>query len=104
MGDRQFMEKILSTFREQAAKTVEQLAGVVTSADAAQVRRVAHGLKGAAANLSAEHLRSRAALLEEQAAAGALEDAHRLLDEIRAELERCVAYVPPAAAGVTSNS
>jgi len=57
-----------------------------------QVERLAHSLKGAAANLSAEALRAAAARLEVMGRAGDLTTAPLCLAELQHESRRFLAY------------
>jgi two-component system, sensor histidine kinase and response regulator len=94
MGDRELLDRVLAKFRERSAVDLDLLERVIAAGDAAQVERVAHGLKGAAANLSADMLRELAAGMEAFGRAADLGGASALLTELRRERERffeCVA-------------
>jgi HPt (histidine-containing phosphotransfer) domain-containing protein len=63
-GDEEVMGMVLGVFIEDAPLTMQTLRQAVEQGDAAQIRLTAHALKGAAANISAEELRSGAHDLE----------------------------------------
>jgi two-component system, sensor histidine kinase and response regulator len=69
----------------------ERLAGMESAAaqrNMTELCRIAHALKGAAANASAQGLRQRAAAIEEQAR-GDSTDLGAALQELRREIDRC---------------
>lgn len=94
MGDADFVKEILDIFQEQAAEHLAKLQDRVRAGDADGAREVAHGMKGSAANLSAERLSKLSADLEHAARSGSLEHAGDSVTEIQAELDRCVAFFP----------
>jgi CheY-like chemotaxis protein/HPt (histidine-containing phosphotransfer) domain-containing protein len=100
MGNVAFVEKILEKFREQSLQTIEQLVKDVASGNAEAASRVAHSLKGTAANLSAVPLQNAAARIERFARADDLESARQEIDLVRNELDRCLQYLPKALAEV----
>ena len=61
--------------------------------DAAGIRLAAHSLKGTAAYLCAEPLRGRAEELEHLAKNNALEAAAGIIDNLKREVEKCIAYL-----------
>jgi two-component system sensor histidine kinase/response regulator len=96
MGDRSFRDKLLAKFPEQALAGVQKMVDVIAAHDAEQLSRLAHTMKGTAANLSASSLQKLAADFETLGKSGALDEAQRRLDELRAEVDRCVAFVRQA--------
>ena len=104
MGDQSFRDRLLAKFPEQALATVQKLAECFATGDAKQAARAAHTLKGTAANLSASTLQKLAAELESLGNSGSLDEAQRRLEALRAEVERCVAFVQAAAAPQPVNS
>ena len=93
MGDAEFRTKLLSKFPQQALMNLQQIAQSLASGDAKQVSRAAHGLKGTAANLSAPAVQRLAADIEKLGASGSLENAERLLTQLKMEVERCVTAI-----------
>ena len=96
MGDPAFLETMLAKFREQSAAMLDRLDQGIAAADARRVALAAHTFKGAAANLSAGAASDVAARLEELGNAGSLDGASRYLEQLRAEVQRCIAYIPTA--------
>jgi HPt (histidine-containing phosphotransfer) domain-containing protein len=74
-GDEGLLIELAQLFLEDVPARAEELAQALADADAAAVRRVAHGIKGAAANLGGEAVRAAAFELEELGEQGRLEDA-----------------------------
>jgi HPt (histidine-containing phosphotransfer) domain-containing protein len=73
---------------------LQKVAKAIADGDAAQLMRDAHMLKGAAANLSAESVRSIARRLEEIGQSGDLAAAQQSFSELKQEVARCIAYIP----------
>jgi HPt (histidine-containing phosphotransfer) domain-containing protein len=96
MNDIDFVQSVLGQFRDASTDQVERLAASVGAKDADEAARLAHALKGTAANLSATRVRSIAARLEELGKAGELSDAGQLVNDLRTEVRRCLAYIPQA--------
>jgi HPt (histidine-containing phosphotransfer) domain-containing protein len=64
--------------------------------EAQRLERVAHGIKGAAANLAAEATRSAAATLEQVGKAADLDEAAAVLTKLEEEVERLRAVLTAA--------
>ena len=94
LGNLDVVERVIKKFERGADDTLEQIRRSVAAGDAGEITRLAHRLKGTAANLSAETLRVAATQLEETARAGDLSEADACLAQLRGELERCLKYVP----------
>jgi two-component system, sensor histidine kinase and response regulator len=95
-GRRDLAEKVLAKFREQSIQTLEALVHSLQQGNGELITRSAHSLKGMAATISAEPLRQAAADAEAKARAGNWEAVQTQLDELRNELDRCLAYIPQA--------
>ena len=93
-GDSGFVHKLIASFLEGAPSQVGELTQVVTDGDVGETTRLSHGLKGAAAYCGAEPFRIVAAELEAVGKTGDLSDANRLVDRLRAELDRCLMHDP----------
>ena len=78
-------------FRREYPRQMLGVSLCIQQADADGLRRNAHALKGALANLSAVHAASLAASLEKSGAAGVVGPAQATLDELEAELPRVLA-------------
>jgi Amt family ammonium transporter len=100
MGKRDFAERILGKFKDKAATDLQALEQHVRAVDAQKVAFVAHGLKGAAANLSAEMLRQAASEMEQAGKAADFSRIEPCLEAVRREVGRCLEFSlksPPAA-------
>ena len=104
MGQRTIATRVLRRFDETAEETLEQLVMALRGEDVVESKRLAHSLKGAAANVSAEPLRSAAGRVEALAESGELQRALTALSPLRDELSRCVAYIPDVTSNLTSDS
>ena len=67
--DEALLEELLSLFRAAAAEDLEQMRQAVTAGDVAATMAAAHSLKGAAASLGIESIRSLAETVEQAGAA-----------------------------------
>ncbi len=92
-GDRELRENILAIFVEQAAKDLELLRSAVASSDLEDVRRGAHSLKGASANVCASKLSESAASLEIASREGRTENLSELLSAVENEYRSVAAYL-----------
>ena len=82
LGRREVLRRARDALLEQHAASAAQLAGLAAEHALPQLTKIAHGLKGAAANVGAEGLRAAAAALEQAAANG------QVSAELVAALER----------------
>ncbi len=87
MGDQELAMGILSGFLQETPAQINALRLALTQGDANSVRRWAHTIKGAAGNVGAMLLREKAALLEQVAKAGELEQARELLKGLESSWE-----------------
>jgi Amt family ammonium transporter len=102
LGNRELPKKLLTKFHARLPQELTQLAAAVTAGDCAQVSALAHRLKGAAANLSAEPLREAATELESLGRNGDLTDADIWVARLSAEGSRFLREVPRLAAEKTN--
>ncbi len=100
MGNAQTVNKLLGMFERKVVDTVERLSDSISGGDAARTADVAHALKGAAANMSAQALKKLAARVEMMGRSRDLDDAAACLGQIRTELDRCLAAIPEVRATV----
>jgi HPt (histidine-containing phosphotransfer) domain-containing protein len=100
MGDAAFACMILGKFQARAPEMVAAIERALTAGDAAAAGRAAHGLKGAAANLSAEGVRVAAEAIESAGHDGDLTAAAGHVASLRAAMDRCLAYVPTLVAAL----
>ncbi len=104
MGDLGLAERVISKLQNRVPNDLVQLAESIGARDAGRVAELAHALKGAAANLSAEGLRGVAARLEAAGRTGSLDDAPASLAQLRREWERFLEHVPPLLATARGES
>ncbi len=93
LGRQDFLERILQTFKKKVAKDIEALQAHVKAGAMDQVALLAHGLKGAAANVSAERLRLAAYELEQIGKAGESAKAEEGLGRLKTEVACCLEYL-----------
>jgi signal transduction histidine kinase/CheY-like chemotaxis protein/HPt (histidine-containing phosphotransfer) domain-containing protein len=93
LGNTNLVEHLLNRFADQALSLMTQIEESASTHNALELRKVAHTIKGAAANLSAENLRTVAASLEQSADSGNLEDADSQLQDLRSEVDLCLEFV-----------
>jgi len=96
MGNRKLASKALKIFESSLTKDVSALHESMSKGDAKAVAASAHKLKGSAANVSAEQVRSVAAELEKLARADALSQAGNSLDQLDREVRRFQEFLSTA--------
>ncbi|HLP10253.1 MAG TPA: Hpt domain-containing protein [Opitutaceae bacterium] len=98
-GDAGFISEIVQMFREDTPPSLDELASCAARSDAERLAKLAHGLKGSAANFGARHFRVLAERIEAIAKSGDLAAAPAAVAELRAEYARVLAALealPPA--------
>jgi PAS domain S-box-containing protein len=93
MGDAQFLSRIVEQFQTQAASDLEVLQKALAAGDAEEVRRVAHGLKGAAAYMAAQTIFNLSRQMEHCGRGRDLDAASALLMRLQHEVERLNAFL-----------
>jgi Amt family ammonium transporter len=93
MGNDELAEKLLARFANEVDKTVDNLRKTLADSDAAALARIAHTLKGTAANVSAEGIRQTAATIERLGHESTLDDVPAKLQLLQAEVTRCLDYI-----------
>ncbi|MGM0574785.1 MAG: Hpt domain-containing protein [Myxococcota bacterium] len=103
-GDDGFMEEVLGLFLEDTIPRLTAIREALARGDSAEAARVAHALKGSAANVGAIRLRDTAAAVEARAkaddaagAAAVLDRADRDFEATRSALLRDWLPSPPGA-------
>jgi Amt family ammonium transporter len=84
-----FVTKILAKFREDVNVRHDSITRALAANDIAVVAREAHTLKGAAANVAAHRLSAAAAVMEECAKAGKIDDCRTATVALEQALTRC---------------
>ena len=92
-GDREFLGELVDAFLDYAPDEMKALRMGIQAGDASQVEQSAHSLKGAAANLEAEGIRSLAFRLEEMGRDARLDGAMEVLSELEREVARLRDFV-----------
>ena len=88
-GDASMLRDLLGLFQTESDPIVTELAQAVARNEVEMVRKLAHALKGSAANLGATELAQTCACLEGMARAGTLQpDAPQLAAQIAVAYER----------------
>ena len=85
---------LLSDFERDLPKRVDQIVERIRQGDAPAAAESAHALKGAAGIVTAESLRMLAAEIEAAGKAGDLTRIASLADQLRAEAQRCLRFIP----------
>ncbi|MGE0705698.1 MAG: Hpt domain-containing protein [Vicinamibacterales bacterium] len=102
-GDYELAVEVAQLFLEDCPRRIAVMREAVGMGDATTLRTEAHGLKGAAGNMSAYQLSLTARELEHLASAGRMDDAvevmSRLAEEADAAIEALRAFEAEAAAG-----
>ena len=93
MGDKDFTREMMGIFRDQAAQHLAAMEAGLKAGDAEAVRKVAHAMKGSAANLSAAALAKVCSTVEQDAKTGKLPSA-AVAAALKQELARVLAYYP----------
>jgi signal transduction histidine kinase/DNA-binding response OmpR family regulator/HPt (histidine-containing phosphotransfer) domain-containing protein len=88
MGKRDLAERLLKKFRQRLDSDLLEIVCSVDQGDAERTAMLAHTLKGASANLSAESLRIAAATLEQLGRGGTLDGAQECVENLKRETER----------------
>jgi Amt family ammonium transporter len=89
MGDPQLVARIAGKFEAKSRQTWEQLSIEFKAGNAAEIARLAHSMKGAAANLSAIRLAELAAQIEHLGRAGDVATAETAVAQLGEELNKC---------------
>jgi two-component system sensor histidine kinase/response regulator len=92
-GDAEFERELMTVFIASGDTALAALVEALGSADLAAVRRHAHTLKGASANLRARPLAARAQALEAAASAGDLGRCRATFDELEGDYRRTAAFI-----------
>ena len=94
MGNVELMSRLLAAFEPEIGRDVQRLEDAIQAGDIPRVANIAHTLKGSAANLSAERLSALARDIEQAARRNETHNYGELLNKLRGEFDRCVAFLP----------
>jgi HPt (histidine-containing phosphotransfer) domain-containing protein len=95
-GKAQLVESLLGKFEAAVSVQVQQLREGVERSDADAVSRLAHTIKGASANLSADAVSVTAAELERLSTAGNWESTVECLRQLEEQVRECLDFLPAA--------
>ncbi len=90
-GDEDLFGQVAAVFLADAPKIREELRRALSAGDVAEIRRVSHGLKGAAGYVGGLATAESARALENLGAEGSLSSAAAILDDLDRELDRLTA-------------
>ena len=88
--DIELLQELLEIFEEDAQVHIDAMRAAASAADAVQLEKSAHSLKGSSYNMSAARLADLALELEKAGRAGELEGTGEKIDELEAELHRVI--------------
>ena len=91
-GDKDFFKEMLEEFMGYAPGYLKALSEAADSGNFDMMQKEAHGIKGAAGNLSADKIYSLALSIENKGRSSDITDVSSLIKEMRAELERLREY------------
>ena len=87
MGNKDFLDKMINGFIKSMPEQIESLRGLIKQEDGDALRKGAHSLKGASANLSMSGLSAAAFRLEQMGRDGELSEADQALGELGRQFE-----------------
>ncbi|MDA0333624.1 MAG: Hpt domain-containing protein [bacterium] len=87
-GDEELLAELVALFLTDVPARMQELRQALTAAEVDKLERIAHGIKGAAANLGAEAMRAAALALEQIGRAADLGAAPAGLTQLEEELGR----------------
>jgi len=93
LGKRDFLDRLMVKFADKLHKDLEAIMQHFQDADPQKIAFVAHGLKGASANLSATRLRQTALRLEQAAKAADFAEIEIAVEQLRHEAQACIVFV-----------
>jgi len=90
--DAEFFKELVEMFLEDAPDRLDSMHRSIQAANVEDVAREAHGIKGAAANLSAIQIRDIAREMESAGQDGNVESLTALFEELRREFDRLAEF------------
>lgn len=94
MNDANLVAMLLDRFEKQLINDMTSIDNAIAAQNSAQLAHTAHALKGASAVLTAYTLRDLAAQIEDAARHHAIGEAAACAEQLRDEIDRCMAYLP----------
>ncbi|HEY4761142.1 MAG TPA: Hpt domain-containing protein [Thermoguttaceae bacterium] len=102
MGNLDFVDRVLMKFHERLPLDLEELEQALAGQDAQLVQRLAHRIKGTAANTSAKGLQHIAQEIEDMGHSGCLAEIPARIQAFRKEWERVQAWSASVLSKTTS--
>lgn len=102
MGSASVAMLILDKFEKQLRSDLPEIERLLAARDAPTIAHAAHALKGAAGAVAATALRDLAAHIETLAKGDELDSIIDVVATLRAEVDRCIAYLPAARGALQS--
>ena len=93
LGDEEMLEEIVAGFLEDAPVQLSSLSEALATGDASSAEMSAHAVKGAAAGIGAERVRSAAFAVEKAARNGAMDEAASFIGVLELEFGRLKRFV-----------
>ncbi|RPI75899.1 MAG: Hpt domain-containing protein [Desulfobacteraceae bacterium] len=93
MGDKEFLQELFQEFMQNAPTDIETIQSLISAKDADGVRRLAHRIKGSAANLSFLKVSAIALLLENAGRDNNLAISEGLLKELDAAIQETKTHI-----------
>jgi two-component system sensor histidine kinase/response regulator len=90
MGNENLARRVAGRFLEDMPRQLMALSQALGAADAESARRIAHSIKGAAANISVTHVHDLAGRLEDLGSEGRLDDASQLLPQLTSTFDSVI--------------
>ncbi|MBF0214324.1 MAG: response regulator [Magnetococcales bacterium] len=99
-GDEELLAQLLNHFLSTHGKTVNRLTKFLEENNLSELKNLAHGLKGVAANISAKEIASLAARLEQEARIPDPERCHHTLEALAIAWQTVIASVETITGGI----
>ncbi|WP_010585327.1 ammonium transporter [Schlesneria paludicola] len=94
LGDVEFMQSLLTELCATGPRRVAEIVACATRNDSLETANAAHALKGAAATLGADMIVRLTTEIEDIGRAGSLEGILERIEQLEAEMDRCLKYIP----------
>lgn len=92
-GDREFLKELANIFLQEAEFHLADIEEAIRTSETGKLQDLAHTIKGAAANISAERARNIASMLETAAREGDLAKAEMLTKDLETEIEEIRSFI-----------
>jgi Amt family ammonium transporter len=103
MGNKKVATNVLAAFAAQVGKEMANLQRLIAEGSVNKLMKLAHLLKGSAANISAEGVRQAAAELERIGIIGDLAAAAQQAEALQVEVDRCLEFIKRSQPGASAH-